>query len=101
MENNKTTENQVSFETEMTSIALDKLVDKKFFSFGEILKVPKLVDITDKRVEKSEIITSSPHKKMLRKDQETKTKKTKKKTKPKGQKVKVYLKTKKKHSQNL
>ena len=62
MENNKTAENQVSFETEMTSIALDKSVEKKKFSFEE--KVPKLVNITNKRGEKSEIITSSPYKRM-------------------------------------
>ena len=98
MENNKTTENQVSFETEMTSIALDKSVEKKNVSFEEILKVPKLVNITNKRGEKSEIITSSPYKRKLKKDQWTKTKKTKEETKPKGQKAKVNLKTKKKHS---
>ena len=67
MENNKTAENQVSFETEMTSIALDKSVEKKNFSFEE--KVPKLVNITNKRGEKSEIITSSPYKRKLKKDQ--------------------------------
>ena len=98
MENNKTAENQVSFETEMTSIALDKSVEKKNFSFEEILKVPKLVNITNKRGEKSEIITSSPYKRKLKKDQWAKTKITKKETKPKGQKAKVNLKTKKKHS---
>ena len=54
MENNKTTENQVSFEIEMTSTALDKSVKKKNNSFEEILKVPKLVNITNKRGEKSE-----------------------------------------------
>ena len=45
-------ENQVSFETEMTSTALDKLVEKKNVSFEEILKVLKLVNITNKRGEK-------------------------------------------------
>ena len=98
MQNNKTAENQASFETEMTSIALDKSVEKKNFSFEEILKVPKLVNITNKRGEKSEIITSSPYKRKLKKDQWAKTKITKKETKPKGQKAKVNLKTKKKHS---
>ena len=53
MENNKTTENQASFEIEMTSTALDKSVEKKNNSFEEILKVPKLVNITNKQGEKS------------------------------------------------
>ena len=98
MENNKTTENQVSFEIEMTSTALDKSVKKKNVSFEEILKVPKLVNITNKRREKSEIITSSPYKRKLKTDEETKTKKSKKETKYKGQKAKVNLKTKKRQS---
>ena len=96
MENNKTTENQVSYEIEMTSIALDKSVKKKNVSLDEILKVPKLVNITNRRGEKSEIISSSPYKKKLKKDQWTKTKKTKKETEPKRQKAKVNLKTNKK-----
>ena len=98
MENNKTTENQVYFEIDMTSTALDKSVKKKNVSFEEILKVPKLVNITNKRGEKSEIITSCPYKRKLKKDQGTKTKKIKKETKPKGQKAGANLKTKKKHS---
>ena len=98
MKNNKTTENQVSFETEMTSAALDKSVEKKNVSFEEILKVPKLVSITNKRGENSEIITSSPYKRKLKKDQWTKTKKTDRENKPKGQTAKINLKTKKKHS---
>ena len=78
MENNKMTENQVSFEIEMTSVGLDKSVEKKNFSFEEILKVPKLVNITNKQGEKSEIIISYPYKRKLKKDQWTKTKKNKK-----------------------
>ena len=97
MENNKTTENQVSYEIEMTSIALDKSVKKKNVSLDEILKVPKLVNITNRRGEKSEIISSSPYKRKLKKDQWTKTKKTKKEAEPKRQKAKVNLKTKKKY----
>ena len=89
MQNNKTAENQVSFETEMTSIALDKSVEKKDFSFEEILKVPKLVNITNKRGEKSEIITSSPYKRKLKKDQWAKTKKTKRKLNLKEKKRKL------------
>ena len=42
MENNKTTENQVSFEIEMTSKGLDKSVEKKNVSFEEILKSSKI-----------------------------------------------------------
>ena len=61
-------ENQESFEIEMTSTALDKLVEKKNVSFEEILKVLKLVNITNKREEKSKIITSSPYKTKLKKD---------------------------------
>ena len=95
IENNKTTENQVSFETEMTSIALGKLVEKKNVSFEKILKGPKLVNITNKRGEKPEIITSFPYKSKLKKEQGTKTKQTKKKTKPKGKTAKVNLKRKK------
>ena len=48
-----------------------------------MLKVSKLFNITNKRWEKSEIITSSPFKRKVKKDQEKKTKKTKKETKPK------------------
>ena len=81
----------------MTSIALDKSVKKKNVSLDQILKVPKLVNITNRRGEKSEIISSSPYKRKLKKDQRTKTKKTKKETEPKRQKAKVNLKTKKKH----
>ena len=77
MENNKTTENQVPFKIEMTSTA----IEKKNVSFEEILKVPKLVHLTNKRRKKSEIISSSPYKRKLKKDQGTKTKKTKKETK--------------------
>ena len=50
----------------MTSIALDKSVEKENASFEEIWKVLKLVNIKNKRVEKSEIITSSPYKKKLK-----------------------------------
>ena len=42
MENNKTTENQVSFEIEMTSKGLNKSVEKKNVSFEEILKSSKI-----------------------------------------------------------
>ena len=42
VENNKTTENQVSFEIEMTSKGLDKSVEKKNVSFEEILKSSKI-----------------------------------------------------------
>ena len=82
MENNKTTENQVSLEIDMISTPVDKSVWKKNVSFDEILKVPKLFNITNKRWEKSEIITSSPFKRKIKKDQEKKTKKIKKETKP-------------------
>ena len=95
--NNKTTENQVSYEIEMTSIALDKSVKKKNVFPDEILS-SKLVNITNRRGEKSEIISSSPYKRKLKRDQWTKTKKTKKETESKRQKAKVNLKTKKKHS---
>ena len=98
MKNNKTTENQVSFETEMTSAGLIKSVEKKNVSCEKILKVPKLVSITNKRGENSEIITSSRYKRKLKKGQWTKTKKTNRENKPKGQTAKVNLKTKKKHT---
>ena len=53
MENNKTTENQVSFEIEMTSTALGKSVEKKNVSFEEILKFQNylLLQINESRIQ--------------------------------------------------
>ena len=44
------------------------------------MKVPRLVSITNKRGEKSEIVKSSPYKRKLKNDQWRKTKKAKKET---------------------
>ena len=73
----------------MTSIALDKSVEKKKASFEEIWKVLKLVNIKNKRVEKSEIITSSPYKKKLKKTNVQKLKKLKRKLNLKEKKQKL------------
>ena len=74
----------------MASIALGKSVEKKNVSFEEIWKVLKLVNIiTNKRVEKSEIITSSPYKKKLKKTNVQKLKKLKRKLNLKEKKQKL------------
>ena len=62
------------------------------------MKAPKLVNITNRRGEISEIITSSPYKRKLKKYQGAKNKKTKKRSKSKGKKTKVNVTTKNKHS---
>ena len=53
MENNKTTENQISFEIEMTSTALGKSVEKKNISFEEILKIQNylILQINERRIQ--------------------------------------------------
>ena len=51
-----------------------KSFDQSHVSLKEILKVPRLVKLINRREGKSEIVTSSPYKRNLQLDQEKKTK---------------------------
>ena len=83
--------NQISFDINMAILSEEANIslEKNNISFEEILQVPKLTNLANRRGEKSEIITGSPYKRKLQEEQEQgKKKKPTKKTKTKETKLK-------------